>query len=154
MANESDDTTRNDNRQKKKQMKQRPILSKHATSCCHHSCTRVWGLPVLLHLSRYTCRSRFPGVFMYGNGIALHPPVKGPVAPIARKLPRVSHVKLPLKRFHTTGGCSNYTCEYRATLRNDGCHPLNRNTAELRLSSACFALVLQYPFFHMAAWPI
>ena len=29
----------------------------------------------------------------------------------------------------------------------------NRNTAELGLPSACFAVVLQHSFFHLAVWP-
>ena len=70
----------------------------------HHSCTRVRGPPVALHVSRYTCRSRFPQnpeAFRCGSSITLHPPpppLKGPVAPDALELPGVSHVKLPLKK--------------------------------------------------------
>ena len=38
------------------------------------------------------------------SNIALHPPLKGPVAPVALELPGVSHVKLPLKRCRATRG--------------------------------------------------
>ena len=119
---------------------------------CHHSCACVWG-----PLSCYTCRATRVAADVLGFScmavVSHYSPLKGPVAPIARKLPRVSHVKLPLKRCCTTGGCSNYTCEYRATLCHYGCHPLNRNTTELWLWSGCFVLILHHSFFHVAAWP-
>ena len=57
-----------------------------------HSCTLVRGSLVALHVSRYTGRHRFPGVFMCSNGITLHPALQGPAAPVARQLPGVSHV--------------------------------------------------------------
>ena len=74
-------------------------------------------------LSRYTCRAtrvaadflRILGFFRCSSSIALHPPLKGPVAPVAFERPGVSHVKLPLKRRRATGGCSSYTCGCRAT---------------------------------------
>ena len=43
---------------------------------------------------------------------------KGPCCTIARQLPEVSHVKLPLKRCRATARCSSYTCECRGTLCN------------------------------------
>ena len=47
------------------------------------------GTPVAQHLSRYTCRSRFPGVFMCSNGIAATPVLKrGPLAPVVRGVAR------------------------------------------------------------------
>ena len=71
----------------------RPILHGGAyfEAIFEHSCTRLRGLPVVLHLSCFMSqsRSRFPGVFMYSSGIVLHP-LKGPVAPIARQLPGVT----------------------------------------------------------------
>ena len=73
----------------------------------------VFGDP----LSRYTCRSRFPqnpGIFQVWQQYRATPPVKGPIAPVALELPRVSHVKLPLNRCRATGGCSSYTCGCRA----------------------------------------
>ena len=84
-----------------------------------HSCTRVRGPPVGLHVSRYTCRSRSPQnprIFQVWQRYRATPPLKGPVAPVAVQLPRVSHVKLPLQRCRATGGCSSYTCGCRATL--------------------------------------
>ena len=68
-------------------------------------------------LSRYTCRSRL-AFFRCSSGVALHPLLKSPVAPVALQLPGLSHVKLPLKRCRTTGVCSSYTCRCRATLCN------------------------------------
>ena len=90
-----------------------------------HSCTRVRGPPVTLHVSHYTSRSRFPqnpGVFqVYQQHRATPPP-----PPLKKKalshlsavlqLLGVSHVKLPLKRCCATGGCSSYTCRCRARL--------------------------------------
>ena len=66
-----------------------------------HSCTRTPEPPLTLHLWRYMCRSRLPLEFAC---MAALPPVKGPVA---RHLPGVSHVKLPLKRCCATGGRSS-----------------------------------------------
>ena len=46
-----------------------------------HSCTRVRGPPVALHVSRYTCRSRFPqnpGVFLGVAAVSRHTPPKRP----------------------------------------------------------------------------
>ena len=42
--------------------------------------------------------------FRCSSSIALHPPVKGPVAPVALELSGVSHIKLTLKRCRATGG--------------------------------------------------
>ena len=69
-----------------------------------HTCAAT---SVALHVSdsRYTCRGRSPEKFMYpGGGLALHTPLKGTVAPVARRLPGVPRVKLPLKWCRATGG--------------------------------------------------
>ena len=101
-----------------------------------HSYTRVRVPPVALHVSRYMCRSRFPqnsGLFRCSTGIAPHPPIKGPVAPVALQLPGVSHVKLRLTRCRATGGCGSYTCGCRATL----CNYVSRGTNIVIFSWGC-----------------
>ena len=57
---------------------------------------------------RCTCRTRFPGFFMYSNGLALHP-VKGPVAPTATGVARQAASQTVLR--YRVG--SSYTCEWR-----------------------------------------
>ena len=63
-----------------------------------------WGLSGVAEVSRYPPP----------------PSQEGPVAPVALQLPRVSHVKLPLKMCRATAGCSSYTCGCRPTLCNYG----------------------------------
>ena len=76
-----------------------------------------WG-NLVLNLQR-----RHPIFFFRISGIALHPPPKGPVAPVALQLPGVSQVKLPIK-----GWVYNYACGCRATL----CDQALKETSMLR----------------------
>ena len=62
-----------------------------------HSCTRVQGPPVALHMSQRISSESwgFSGVAAVSR---YTPPLKNPVAPVALQLSVVSHVKLTLKR--------------------------------------------------------
>ena len=91
----------------------------------NHSCTRVRGPPVTtraaLHVSQQISSESwgFSGVAAVSR-YTPYTPLKGPLAPVALRLPEVSHVRLPLKRCRATVGCSSYTCGCRATLCNYG----------------------------------
>ena len=60
-----------------------------------HSCTRVRGPPVALHVSQQISSKSwgFAGV----AAVSRYTPLKGPVTPVALERPGVSHFKLPLK---------------------------------------------------------
>ena len=67
-----------------------------------HSCTRVRGRPVALHVSQQISSESWG--FLGVAAVSRYTPLKGPVAPVALELPGVSHVKLPPKRCRATGG--------------------------------------------------
>ena len=81
----------------------------------------IWGCAIRI-ASHIAVASRGFGPLSLGfSGVAAvsrYTPLKGPVAPVALERPRVSHIKLSLKRCRATGGCSSYTCGCRATLCN------------------------------------
>ena len=83
-----------------------------------HSCTRVRGPPVALHVSQQISSQSwgFSGV----AAVSRYTPLKRPCCTCRSSTPGVSHVKLPLKRCRATRGCSSYTCGCRATLCNYG----------------------------------
>ena len=102
-----------------------PLLLRRACcTVCHKntpglSCTRLRVPPVALHMSRYTCRSWFPGFIAFcrcSTGVALHPLKNFGVAPPPPLCREVSHRNLGLKRCRATRGCRSYSCGCRATL--------------------------------------
>ena len=62
--------------------------------------------------------------------------LQGPVAPVTRQLPGVSHVELPLKRCCAIRGCSSCTCECRATLSGQPAS-ITKCEKPLQLRTAC-----------------
>ena len=94
------------------------------------SCTRVRGPPVALHVSRCTCRSRFPqNLFSSVAAVSRHtpPPQKKALSHLSPFNCQGCRTSSCLgKGVALQGGCSSYACGFRATLCNYAPPPQKR----------------------------